>query len=294
MLNDLEQEFQKAKAFVLTSLSRLLKRAQKRIAERQQILEECRNWHKVDHEATLLKANLYLARKGMESLSVSDWEDHDKQRVLNLDPLLEPHEQLRRLFKKSKKLRMGEVHAIRQLEIATNDAEAKETLFNEVEKIPSMEQLLLFCEKNALRWKKSQIIPKVKKETISKPYHSFTSKTGMDIWVGKSAKNNDLLTFHHAKGSDWWMHARDFTGSHVVLRCLKDKNPDEESLKDAAELALRYSKGKDCGEGEVVVTQVKGVRRVKGSPGKVTLSKHKVMKVILDNKRFNRMRENGK
>jgi predicted ribosome quality control (RQC) complex YloA/Tae2 family protein len=128
-----------------------------------------------------------------------------------------------------------------------------------------------------------------KQPVPQKPYHQFVSKSGLHIWVGKNAKCNDLLSFHYANGNDWWLHAHNFPGSHVVIRLVGDKEPDQEALADAAELALRYSKAKEGQEGEVSVTQAKYLRPVKGTPGKVMLSRHTVLYHRLDEKRWLRL-----
>jgi predicted ribosome quality control (RQC) complex YloA/Tae2 family protein len=77
----------------------------------------------------------------------------------------------------------------------------------------------------------------------------------------------------------------------VVIHSLKKgEDPDQETVRDAAELALRFSKAKDiCNEGEVTVSQVKFLHRCKGSPGKVQISKHRVIHIRLDSARWNRL-----
>lgn len=109
---------------------------------------------------------------------------------------------------------------------------------------------------------------------------------------GKSAKDNDKLTFACANGSDYWLHARDVPGSHVVLHLGKQREPDEESLKDATQAALFFSKAKDNQEGEVCITQCKYVARFgKNQPGKVQISQHRIAYAKLDVERLRKLRE---
>ena len=71
----------------------------------------------------------------------------------------------------------------------------------------------------------------------------FDSPDGMEILVGRSASDNDVLTFKIAAQKDFWMHVAGESGSHVVVR-----NPDgldalpRETLRYAAALAAGYSK----------------------------------------------------
>ena len=76
------------------------------------------------------------------------------------------------------------------------------------------------------------------------PYKQFTSRGGLEIRVGKSAKDNDDLTFHHSSPDDVWMHARDSAGSHVVLRWTDEGAPPAFDLEEAAILAAWHSQAR--------------------------------------------------
>ena len=124
------------------------------------------------------------------------------------------------------------------------------------------------------------------------PYREFVTASGLKIWVGKSAKDNDKLTFACANGLDYWLHAHDVPGSHVVVHLGRHQAPDDESLKDAIQAALFFSKAKDNKEGEVCITQCKYVSRMgKNQPGKVQISHHRVVYVKMDTERLKNLRE---
>ncbi|MCX8012945.1 MAG: NFACT family protein [Rectinema sp.] len=89
---------------------------------------------------------------------------------------------------------------------------------------------------------------------------------GWIILVGRSDKENDELLRHVVKGSDLWLHARDYPGSYVFIKAIKNKSFPPEILNAAARLALYYSKARKNGAGDVHVTQVKNLRRVKNGP----------------------------
>jgi predicted ribosome quality control (RQC) complex YloA/Tae2 family protein len=104
----------------------------------------------------------------------------------------------------------------------------------------------------------------------------FTSSDGWEILVGKGGNENDRLTFKVASPEDFWLHAEGAAGAHVVVR-----NPRSEphlpaaTLREAAALAAFYSKAKEQGRAEVIVTRRKYVRRIRGAPrGTVTVKKH--------------------
>lgn len=291
-LNSPEIAFQKCQKRALSSLKKLIKRAQKRLLERQNTLHKCKSWEEVFHLGQLLQAHLFQVGKGCSDIKVIDWEQNGQERLITLDPLLKPHEQVARYFKRSKKLRAGIVHAERQLKLAEEELERRLQQLTKIEKTTQLSDLQNLCELYQLEWLKPTSPIPTKKKAPAKPYHCFLSESGLQIWVGKSAKNNDQLTFHYANGSDWWLHARDCPGSHIIIRGVKEQYPDEASLRDAAELALRFSKIKDKDEGEVSITQVKWLKRIKSAPGKVMLSKHKTLRIFLENDRWNRLKVN--
>lgn len=109
----------------------------------------------------------------------------------------------------------------------------------------------------------------------------FESPDGMVVLVGKSAADNDVLTFKVAAQIDFWMHVGGESGSHVVVR-----NPDNletlprDTLRYAASLAGKYSKARNASKVTVHVARRRDVQKPKGMPpGKVTLKRYKSVKV---------------
>jgi predicted ribosome quality control (RQC) complex YloA/Tae2 family protein len=100
----------------------------------------------------------------------------------------------------------------------------------------------------------------------------FVSPDGYVVLVGRTASDNDLLTFKIASPNDFWLHVAAESGSHVVVR-----NPDgvdslpRETLRFAAGLAARYSRARRGGRVAVHVTRRSEVHKPRGLPaGKVT------------------------
>lgn len=108
------------------------------------------------------------------------------------------------------------------------------------------------------------------------PFKEFVFRD-TKIWVGRNAKNNDLLLTRHTHKDEWWLHARDTPGSHVVI---KDAKPKKEVVEFAASLAAYYSKRKHEGLVTVMLTQKKFVRKAKNlAPGQVIVDKEETLLV---------------
>jgi predicted ribosome quality control (RQC) complex YloA/Tae2 family protein len=101
-----------------------------------------------------------------------------------------------------------------------------------------------------------------------------------EILVGKSAKNNDLLTQKYSYKEDLWLHARDVAGSHVLIKYKAGKIFPKQVIEKAAQLAAYYSKRKSDTLCPVIVTPKKYVRKPKGAlEGQVLVEREEVLLV---------------
>ncbi len=106
------------------------------------------------------------------------------------------------------------------------------------------------------------------------PYRSYRSSGGLEIRVGKGARQNDDLTFHHAAPGDVWLHARHAAGAHVVLRWSGPGSPPGRDLTEAAVLAALRSEARTSASVPVDWTFRKYVRKPRGAaPGQVVMER---------------------
>ncbi|MEP7273533.1 MAG: NFACT family protein [Acidobacteriota bacterium] len=108
----------------------------------------------------------------------------------------------------------------------------------------------------------------------------YRSSDGYEILIGRTDRDNDNLTLKIAKSSDLWFHAADYPGSHVVLRNPQRKAVPPVSIREAAELAAKFSQaGKDT-KVAVNYCERKFVSKPKGfAPGQVRLASFKTILV---------------
>lgn len=282
----LEREtlYQRQKQAVASFLHKQVSRSKKALKKGEEALKQCQKWKEMQHEALLLQAHLHKMHKGMQTVSVFDWEKEGMERTIALDPSQHPQEEIEKRFKQSKKLKAGVVYAEKRV------AEAQKEYDNwkinskrlcEVENEEALKPFLAFLEPP----------PPPDRERKALPYYEFSSRMGVKIWVGKNAQSNEKLTFSLARGSDWWFHVNEYPGSHVILKVNKNSEPDPESIQDAIQLAIAYSKAKDKGEVEVYMTQCKFISRMgKGKMGKVQVSKHRTVHSHFDPERMRHLK----
>jgi predicted ribosome quality control (RQC) complex YloA/Tae2 family protein len=81
-----------------------------------------------------------------------------------------------------------------------------------------------------------------------------------------------------ASRGDTWLHARELTGAHVILR--GDAEPDEAAVEAAAALAAYFSEGRTDSAVDVDVASVRDVRKIPGGPpGRVTYRNFRTVRV---------------
>jgi predicted ribosome quality control (RQC) complex YloA/Tae2 family protein len=116
--------------------------------------------------------------------------------------------------------------------------------------------------------------------------HKFYSHSGKTILVGKDAKSNNYLTFKTAQNNDIFLHTSDLPGSHVILQ----GKASNEDLKDAAQLAAYFSKGRSRKIVKVDYTEKYNVSRRRNAPqGEVEIKTFQTLKIASDSGRLKRL-----
>ena len=115
----------------------------------------------------------------------------------------------------------------------------------------------------------------------SKPLH-YISSDGFHIYVGKNNIQNDYITFSLASSDDWWFHAKDRPGSHVIVRS-QGRTLPVRTFEEAASLAAHYSKSDGESKAEVQYTLRKNLRKPADSrPGFVIFNSYYSMAAPAD------------
>lgn len=110
----------------------------------------------------------------------------------------------------------------------------------------------------------------------------FTSSTGFPILVGRNNRQNDQLTLKLAARSDVWLHVQKIHGSHVIIVC-GGRQPDEQTMTEAAQLAVWYSQARQGQNVPVDTTLVRNVKKPAGSlPGMVIYDHYTTLYVTPD------------
>ncbi|MEI6157920.1 MAG: NFACT RNA binding domain-containing protein, partial [Atribacterota bacterium] len=108
----------------------------------------------------------------------------------------------------------------------------------------------------------------------------FITPSRNEILVGKNDRANHQLVTRLAARNDYWLHVRDFPGSHVLLRITHSPESREEDLFRAARIAAYFSSARNETRVGVILTEVKHLRVIPGTgPGKVTFQHEKTLTI---------------
>lgn len=285
-----EDDFEKLKKKLAKSIERKLAAIGKAIKKANSDLVKSHEFEKVQHFAELVKAHFPRLKRGMDEITVPDWKQDNSEVTVSLDPTISPKEQLEELFNKSQKLRRALIPLKALIKKLNEEIQIWQAAKSETDAAQKLEELKILEEKLHLS---AKIKPSIQPKAKASPYHVFYSESGHEILVGKNARNNDLLTFQVAHGSDLWLHAHGASGSHVVIRRKRGKDVDQATIQDALQLALYHSKARTelDREHDVLVTERKYVSRLPRTPkGQVIVSKHKTLSVVLDKERIEKIK----
>lgn len=267
--------FVERKKEIIDFLQKELKKQEKKIqdiklAESNLYLEEqYRNW------AILLSSQTNLKLKGLKKISVNDFNNNEI--TIPLDDKLNLIENAQIYFQKSRKTRLN-IENRKKFLPEINDKINKITFYleslNIVANTKELEKLIEEIKSSGFR-----IVSEVKSDPASK-FRKFDLGDGFTLYVGKSAANNDELTFKFAKPYDLWFHARGSSGSHSVLPLEKNQKPPKNIIQTAASISAYYSGMKNAKYVPVAYTFKKYIKKPKGAnPGTVILMREEVIMV---------------
>jgi predicted ribosome quality control (RQC) complex YloA/Tae2 family protein len=277
-------EHERVKVAVVRSLSKEIRRLQKTIRQTKDAAGERDTADRYRKFGELLMANLTRIRKGAAEARVVDlYSAGRKEVMIPLERRLTPHANAEVYFRKAKKSERRAQLVEKRLEAARSTLDDLGGRLAEVggpevgtERLKEIGRLLLTTT-GLERGMQGPVDDKAFRLGI-KP-RRYTVSGGWVVLVGRSAKENDILTHRYASPSDLWFHARQAQGSHVVLRRMRKKTEvSKEAVLQAAAIAAYHSKARTSKHVPVSYTEKRYVKRVRrGPPGLCLMLREKVV-----------------
>ncbi len=284
-----EEDLSRLKSGLLKETKKRIVKIKKKLLSFEKETESLKKNAGAKEIGDILQTWFHRIEKGMSKIVLPDIvAGEGKEIEIELDPALDSSGNVGRYYKKYRRYEKGLERIKKDKITLKSELDRLNDKKDRIEKLRSYADFLPYMSPAAVA-SKNKKKPDKKKSPI--PGRKFISTDGHAIYVGRSDAENDQLT-RMANGRDIWLHARDYPGSHVLIRIDKGKKVEQKTLEEGAMLALNYSKAANAGKGEVTFCEAKYVRKPKGfKPGKVLVNDPKNIHVRIDKEKIGRMKE---
>lgn len=262
---------------VIKVIKNELKKDRRKVKKLNKELDDASKADQYRIRGEILTTYLGKLKPGMDSITLPNFYDDNKPLKISLSPELSPSRNAQKYFTKYDKLKASVVHVNEQLKLANAEIDYFENIQNQIELASpaDIQEIRLELQEEGYIKRKHKG-KKQRKVRASKP-EQFHTSDGTTVLVGKNNLQNDRLSFKTANKNEIWLHVKDIPGSHVVIR---DTNPSDQTILEAAQLAAYFSKGRDSDNVPVDYLPVKRLRKPNGAkPGFVTFTGQKTLRV---------------
>ncbi len=264
-------------------LYRLLLNTTDRIARRTEAqrkeLEEAAKRGESKLMGDLISANLYRIEKGMNRLEAENFYAPGCPVIeIPLDKRLTPSQNMQKYYAEYRKLDTAEKILTERIKQGEEELAYIDSVFDALTRTNSEDEVnelrMELAEQGYLKAARLKGRP-----PKSRPPLEFVSPDGYTVLIGRNNVQNDRLTTKLADKTDIWLHTKNITGSHVIIRTNGEAPPDS-TVRYAAGLAAYHSKAKNSSQVPVDYVPVKYVKKPAGSkPGMVIFTNNRTLYV---------------
>ena len=258
-----------------SDILKLLTNAETRITKKLELqreeLRECEKGAQYKKLGDLITANIYMLSRGATSAEFDDYENmredgtFEKVKV-ELDSRLTPAANAQRYYKKYNKSKNAKIELSKQIALGEAELSYVYTVFEALTRAENPSDLIEIRDELYRAGYASKMKSYSAHKAHTPTFMQFVTADGMRVLCGKNNLQNEHVTHKLAEKHDYWFHAKNVPGSHVIL-VTEGNEPTDEDFTTAAEIAAYYSKS----EGENIAvdyTLAKHVKKPSGSkPG---------------------------
>ncbi|MBO5415493.1 MAG: NFACT family protein [Clostridia bacterium] len=257
-----------------SDILRLLTNAETRILKKLEIqraeLAECEKGAIYKKYGDLITANIYRLSRGDRIVRLEDYEamtENGEFEIveIELDTRLSPSANAQRYYKKYNKTKTAKTELAKQIQLGEAELEYIYTVFDALTRAETPTDLAeirdeLYRAGYASKMKGYNEREKRGKSCSS--YMQFETDDKMTVLCGKNNSQNDYITHRIAAKTDYWFHAKNTPGSHVIL-VTEGREPTDRDFTQAAEIAAFHSKA----EGQNIAVDYTLAKNVKKPAG---------------------------
>nr|WP_246205977.1 NFACT RNA binding domain-containing protein [Fulvivirga aurantia] len=268
-------QLRKEKQNIESHLAKTIKQTTNYLSKTQQKLDNLGDGSGYQQLADILMANLHQIETGQHEVVLSNFYKDNEPINIKLKKNLSAQKNAEIYYRKAK----NQSREIENLEDSILSKEALLEVYKKheelISKIDDLRELRNYLKSHNLEQQQQS------KQQETKPF-SQREFGGYTIYIGKNAKSNDKMLQGYAYKEDLWLHAKDVSGSHVIVKHKAGQGAFPKNvIEKAAQWAAYHSKRKTDSLCPVIVTPRKYVRKRKGEPaGAVVVDKEEVIMVV--------------
>lgn len=239
----------------------------------------------------LTSANLYQLKRGASVAEVLNYYTGEMVKI-PLDPAISPAQNATKFFKKASKMKHGAALAQEHYEKDFAELTYLRSLEFDAASAADLEDLAE-VRSELIRFGYMSLAPREKlrrSDPLERP-RKFLTTHGYTVLAGRNSRQNDALTLRIAKEEDYWFHAKNIPGSHVIL-FTHGTQPPEEDMLEAAILAASLCRAKQSGKLAVDYVLRKHIWKANGAkPGMVLYDSYRTAMVEPDPALVNKLEQ---
>ena len=251
---------------LLKILSNAHTRISKKLEAQRMELGECEKGEEYKKLGDMITANIYMLKRGMKSVTLTDYENmlpdgSFAECTVELDERLSPAANAQRMYKKYNKSKSAKVALTKQIALGEEEEKYIDTVFDALSRAETPSDLSEIREELYRSGYASKMKSYVRAKAPKPVFLEYKTSGGYRVVCGKNNMQNEQITFKMAEKTDYWFHAKNVPGSHVLMMCAGEE-PDAKDFTEAAEIAALNSKA----EGENVAVDYTYAKNVKKPP----------------------------
>ena len=249
----------------------ILERESRKLDLQQKQLKDTEKREKFRIYGELLHTYGYSAEPGAKSITVPNYYDNDKEIRIPLDETKTAAENAKRYFEKyDKQKRTYEAlsELVSETKAQVDQLESVRTFLDQAQTEADLAEIREELVRSGYIRRKGPAPRKGAARPVkARPYH-YRTEDGYDLYIGKNNLQNDEVTFRIANAGDWWFHAKQAPGSHVIVKGKGEGDLPDHVFELAASAAAYYSSRRESDKVEIDYVQRREVKKPNGAkPG---------------------------
>ena len=250
-------------------IQKILTNAHSRLTKKTELQEaellDCAKGEEYKSIGDVITANMYMLKRGDKQVELPDYNSMNddgsfKMLHVELDERLSPAANAQRYYKKYAKSKTAKIELTKQLEISKNEILYINSVLDAIDKAESPTDLAEIRDELYRSGYASKMKSYSSRKQTTPTVLKFTTTNGYTVLCGKNNIQNEYITFKLGDKNDYWFHAKNAPGSHVVMLC-GGEEPPVEDFNDALGIAAYHSKAYGGGSVEVDYTQIRHVKK---------------------------------